>query len=63
MRAVIVGTGRVGCGFVGPALRAAGYDLVFVGRNPVVVEHLVTGYEGGVGALPSFMKRRTSPVW
>jgi mannitol-1-phosphate 5-dehydrogenase len=40
VRAVIVGTGRVGCGFVGPALSAAGYDLVFVGRNPVVVEHL-----------------------
>jgi mannitol-1-phosphate 5-dehydrogenase len=40
MRAVIVGTGRVGCGFVGPALRAAGFDLVFVGRNPPMVEHL-----------------------
>jgi mannitol-1-phosphate 5-dehydrogenase len=40
MRAVIVGTGRVGCGFVAPALSTAGFDLVFVGRNPVVVEHL-----------------------
>jgi mannitol-1-phosphate 5-dehydrogenase len=40
MRAVIVGTGRVGCGFVGPALRAAGFDLVFVGRNPLIVENL-----------------------
>jgi mannitol-1-phosphate 5-dehydrogenase len=40
VRAVIVGTGRVGCGFVGPALRAAGFDLVFVGRNPLIVEHL-----------------------
>jgi mannitol-1-phosphate 5-dehydrogenase len=40
MRAVIVGTGRVGCGFVGPALRAAGFDLVFVGRNTPMVEHL-----------------------
>jgi mannitol-1-phosphate 5-dehydrogenase len=40
MRAVIVGTGRVGCGFVGPALRAAGFDLVFVGRNSPVVRHL-----------------------
>jgi mannitol-1-phosphate 5-dehydrogenase len=41
VRAVIVGTGRVGCGFVAPALRAAGYDVVFVGRNAAVVEHLV----------------------
>jgi mannitol-1-phosphate 5-dehydrogenase len=40
VRAVIVGTGRVGCGFAGAALRAAGYELVFVGRNPLVVEHL-----------------------
>jgi mannitol-1-phosphate 5-dehydrogenase len=40
MRAVIVGTGRVGCGFVGPALRAAGFELVFVGRNAPMVEHL-----------------------
>jgi mannitol-1-phosphate 5-dehydrogenase len=40
VKAVIIGTGRVGCGFVAPALRAAGYDLVFVGRNPLIVEHL-----------------------
>jgi mannitol-1-phosphate 5-dehydrogenase len=40
VRAVIVGTGRVACGFVGPALRAARYELVFVGRNRLVVEHL-----------------------
>jgi mannitol-1-phosphate 5-dehydrogenase len=40
VRAVIVGTGRVGCGFAGPALRAAGYELVFVGRNAAVVDHL-----------------------
>jgi mannitol-1-phosphate 5-dehydrogenase len=40
MRAVIVGTGLMGCGFVGPALTAAGFDLVFVGRNSPMVEHL-----------------------
>jgi mannitol-1-phosphate 5-dehydrogenase len=40
VKAVIVGTGRVGCGFVGPALQAAGHELVFVGRNPLVVENL-----------------------
>jgi mannitol-1-phosphate 5-dehydrogenase len=40
VRAVIVGTGRVGCGFIAPALRAAGFDLVFVGRNSAMVEHL-----------------------
>jgi mannitol-1-phosphate 5-dehydrogenase len=33
MKAVVVGPGRVGCGFVGPLLRASGYSVVFVGRN------------------------------
>ncbi|HEY6097855.1 MAG TPA: hypothetical protein VIW03_00400, partial [Anaeromyxobacter sp.] len=39
MRAVVFGPGRIGCGFVGQLLRASGYELVFVGRGPVV-EHL-----------------------
>jgi mannitol-1-phosphate 5-dehydrogenase len=40
VKAVIVGPGRVGCGFAAPALSAAGYELVFVGRDPAVVDHL-----------------------
>jgi mannitol-1-phosphate 5-dehydrogenase len=40
MKAVIIGPGRGGCGFAGPVLRTSGYDLVFVGRDPVVVENL-----------------------
>jgi mannitol-1-phosphate 5-dehydrogenase len=40
VKAVIIGPGREGCGFVGPALRARGYELVFVGRDPTVVSNL-----------------------
>jgi mannitol-1-phosphate 5-dehydrogenase len=39
MKAVVFGPGRIGCGFVGQLLRASGYELVFVGRGPVV-DHL-----------------------
>ena len=39
MKAVVLGPGRIGCGFVGQLLHASGYDLVFVGRGPVV-DHL-----------------------
>ena len=39
MRAVIIGPGRVGCGFAAPVLRRAGYELVFVGRDPALVDH------------------------
>jgi mannitol-1-phosphate 5-dehydrogenase len=38
MKAVVIGPGRIGCGFAGQLLRAAGYDLVFVGRGPVVAQ-------------------------
>jgi mannitol-1-phosphate 5-dehydrogenase len=40
VKAVVIGPGRGGCGFAGPALRAAGYQLVFVGRDAAVVENL-----------------------
>lgn len=36
----MIGPGRVGCGFVGPVLRARGYELVYVGRDPAVVHNL-----------------------
>ena len=40
MKAVIIGTGRVGCGFVGQVLRASGYEVVFLGREPSMLECL-----------------------
>lgn len=40
MKAVIFGTGRIGCGFAGQLLRASGYEIVFVGRNQQMVNHL-----------------------
>lgn len=40
MKAVVIGTGRIGCGVAGQLLRAAGLEVVFVGRNPQVVDHL-----------------------
>lgn len=39
MRAVVLGPGRVGCGFAGHVLRSSGYDLVFVARNQQLVDH------------------------
>jgi mannitol-1-phosphate 5-dehydrogenase len=36
MKAVLVGPGRIGCGFVGQLLRDSGYEVVFVGRGAVV---------------------------
>jgi len=39
MKAVIFGPGRIGCGFVGQVLHAAGFSLTFVGRG-AMVEHL-----------------------
>jgi len=40
MKAVVIGTGRIGCGVAAQLLRAAGLEIVFVGRNPQVVDHL-----------------------
>ncbi|MFQ5612134.1 MAG: hypothetical protein ACE5H9_08370 [Anaerolineae bacterium] len=40
MKAVVFGSGRIGCGFAGQLLHASGYQVVFVGRNPAVVDHL-----------------------
>ena len=40
MRAVVIGPGRIGCGFAGQALRDSGYEVVFLARNPVMAEHL-----------------------
>jgi mannitol-1-phosphate 5-dehydrogenase len=40
MKAAIIGSGRIGCGFAGHLLSAAGYEVVFVARNPIMVSHL-----------------------
>jgi mannitol-1-phosphate 5-dehydrogenase len=40
MKAVVIGPGRIGCGFVGELLRASGHEVTFVGRNRGFVEQL-----------------------
>ena len=40
MKAVIIGPGRIGCGFAGHVLGASGYELTFVARDPRLVEHM-----------------------
>ena len=40
MKAAIIGCGRIGCGFAGQLLSAAGYELVFLARDPAMVAHL-----------------------
>lgn len=40
MKAVVIGAGRIGCGLAGQLLRASGYDVTFVTRDPLVVENL-----------------------
>jgi len=40
MKAVVIGPGRIGCGFAGELLHSSGYDLTFVARKPEVVRHL-----------------------
>ena len=40
MKAAIIGSCRIGCGFAGHLLNAAGYEVVFLARNPIMVSHL-----------------------
>jgi len=40
MNAVIIGSGQIACGFAGQLLSAAGYELLFLARNPAMVSHL-----------------------
>ena len=40
MKAIVMGPGLLGCGFVGQALRASGYQVVFVARNPSMADYL-----------------------
>src|SRR6266508_1416016 len=39
MNAVIVGPGRIGCGFAGQLLRASGFAVVFVARQRAAVDY------------------------
>jgi mannitol-1-phosphate 5-dehydrogenase len=39
LKAVVIGPGRIGCGFAGQLLHDSGFDVVFVARNPVLVDH------------------------
>jgi mannitol-1-phosphate 5-dehydrogenase len=36
VRAVVIGPGRIGCGFAGQLLRASGHQVTFVGRGPAI---------------------------
>lgn len=40
MKAAIIGCGKIGCGFAGQLLSAAGYEVVFLARDPIMVSHL-----------------------
>lgn len=40
MRVVVVGTGRIACGYLAPLFRAAGWGVVLAGRTPEVVERI-----------------------
>src|SRR5919108_4571600 len=39
MKAIVIGPGRIGCGFAGQLLCASGYEVAFVARNAALVEH------------------------
>lgn len=40
MNTVVIGPGRIGCGFAGQLLRSSGHRVTFLGRNAEVVDHL-----------------------
>jgi mannitol-1-phosphate 5-dehydrogenase len=40
MKAVVIGSGLIGCGLVGQVLQASGHQIVFVARNQTMVDHL-----------------------
>lgn len=39
MKAVVIGSGRIGCGFAGQLLRASGMEVVLAARNRLLVDH------------------------
>jgi len=40
VKAVVIGTGRIACAVAGQAFRASGMEVVFIGRNASMVDHL-----------------------
>lgn len=40
MKTVVIGPGRIGCGFAGQLLRASGHEITFLGRDEALVNHL-----------------------
>jgi mannitol-1-phosphate 5-dehydrogenase len=57
VKAVIFGSGRIGCGFAGHLLGEAGYELSFLSRNAEVVAHL--NRVGGYRVLLAHGRERT----
>ncbi|NOT04203.1 MAG: NAD(P)-binding domain-containing protein [Anaerolineales bacterium] len=39
MKTLIIGTGKIGCGFAGQLMRASGHEVVFASRNPAMVDY------------------------
>jgi len=39
MKAIVIGAGHIGCGFAGQLLRASGFQVIFVARNPIMVDY------------------------
>jgi mannitol-1-phosphate 5-dehydrogenase len=57
-RAVVIGTGKIGCGYLAPLFAQAGWDVVLAGRSETVVERIgragdytvrITGGGGRIG--------------
>lgn len=40
MKAVVIGTGRIGCGFAGQLLHASGHEVCFISRQPEMANYL-----------------------
>ena len=54
MRAVIIGTGKIGCGFLAPLLRASGWQVVFAARTAATANRIRAqrGYRIRVTSAP-----------
>lgn len=44
MRAVVIGPGRIGCGFAGHLLHRSGFEVSFIGREPTVTRLRSAGH-------------------
>jgi mannitol-1-phosphate 5-dehydrogenase len=57
VRAVVLGTGKIGCGYLAPLLCAAGWHVVLAGRDPDVVARM-----SSAGRYRSRVTATASPV-